>query len=186
MQTCYFQLRNIAKIKSFLSAADLEIVIHAFISSRLDYCNSIYSGLCKKAISRLQLVQNSAARLLTNSRKRDHITPILASLHWLPVSDRIDFKILLITFKAVNGQAPKYVSDMLDPYIPARCLRSSDKGLLETPTENLVTKGGRAFAVRAPRLWNALPVDLRRATSVSSFKSLLKNYLYAKTFSDYV
>ena len=71
---------------------------------------------------------------------------------------------------------------MLEPYKPGRCLRSADKGLLETPTPRLVTKGGRAFAVRAPKLWNALPVDLRRANSVSSFKSLLKTHLYVKTF----
>ena len=183
VQTCYFQLRNIARVKSFLSATDLETVIHAFISSRLDFCNSIYSGLCNKAISRLQLVQNSAARLLTNTRKRDHITPILAALHWLPVSARIDFKILLMTFKAVNGHAPSYISDMLEPYNPGRCLRSSDQGLLKTPTPNLVKKGGRAFAVRAPTLWNALPVNLRRANSVSSFKSLLKTHLFVKAFS---
>ena len=91
IQSCFFQLRNIAKIKSFLSYSDLEKVIHAFIYSRLDYCNSLYSGLNKKNISRLQLVQNSAARLLTNTRRRDHITPVLASLHWLPMSFRIDF-----------------------------------------------------------------------------------------------
>ena len=84
VQSCFFQLRNISKIKSFLSTANLEIVIHSFISSRLDYCNSLYSGLNKKTISRLQLIQNSAARLLTNTRKREHITPILAALHWLP------------------------------------------------------------------------------------------------------
>ena len=88
-----------------------------------------------------------------------------------------------MTFKAVNGQAPSYVSDMLEPYRPVRTLRSADKGLLVTPTPELITKGGRAFSVRAPKLWNALPVDLRRASSVSSFKSLLKTHLYVKTFS---
>ena len=76
VQSCFFQLRNIAKIKPFLSTANLETVIHSFISSRLDYCNSLYSGLNKTTISRLQLIQNSA-RLLTNTRKREHITPIL-------------------------------------------------------------------------------------------------------------
>ena len=182
VQTCYFQLRNISRIKSFLSPADLEKVIHAFISSRLDYCNSIYSGLCKKSISRLQLVQNSAARLLTNAKKREHITPILATLHWLPVTYRIDFKILLLTFKALNGQAPQYVSDMLAPYKPKRPLRSADKALLEAPTAHLIGKGGRAFKIRAPKLWNALPVNIRLAKSVSCFKSLLKTHLYIKAF----
>ena len=129
------------------------------------------------------MVQNSAARLLTNTRKRDHITPILAALHWLPVSYRIDFKILLITFKALHGLAPVYIADLLEPHKPVRSLRSSDKALLDPPNTSCVTRGDRAFAARAPLLWNALPLNLRLAESVSSFKSLLKTHLYVKCFS---
>lgn len=88
---------------------DLQTVIHAFITSRLDYCNSLYFGLPKSSLDRLQLVQNAAARLLTGTRKREHITPVLASLHWLPVKFRIDFKILLYVFKALHGCAPQYI-----------------------------------------------------------------------------
>ena len=183
VQSCFYQLRNISKIKSFLSFTDLEKVIHAFISSRIDYCNSLYSGLPKKVTSRLQLVQNSAARLLTNSRRREHITPILASLHWLPVSFRVDFKILLITFKAQHGLAPRYISEMLKPYKPERTLRSADKALLVPYRTNLVTFGNRAFAARSPTLWNGLPLELRLAQSLSAFKSLLKTYLYTKAFT---
>ncbi len=93
-----FHLRRIAKLKIVLSKTDLEKVIHAFITSCLDYCNVLYSGVCQSSLSRLQLVQNSMARLLTNTKKRDHITPILASLHWLPVKQLIVFKILLFVF----------------------------------------------------------------------------------------
>ena len=131
---------------------------------------------------RFQLVQNSAARLHTNSKKRDHITPILASLHWLPVNFRIDFKIF--TFTAINGQAPSYIADMLEPYKLTHSFRWSDKGLLVVLTPNLVRKVGRAFAVRSSNFWNALPADLRNAKSVSSFKSLLKTHLYRKCFLD--
>ena len=182
IQSCYFQLRNIAKIKPFLSTPDLETVIHALISSRLDYCNSIYSGLPKKTISRLQLIQNSAARLLTNTKKRDHITPILATLHWLPVSARCDFKVLLITYKALNGLAPSYIIEMLSLSNSGRTLRSSNKALLDVPRTNLVTRGDRAFAARAPRLWNALPGHVRLAPSVPLFKSRLKTHLYTECF----
>ncbi len=103
VQSCFAQLRQLTKIKSFLSLADLEKVIHAFISSRLDYCKALYSGISKRNLQRLQLIQNAAARLLTRTKKRDHITPILAALHWLPVSFRIDFKIVLLVFKALKG-----------------------------------------------------------------------------------
>ena len=89
-----------------LSRSDLEILIHAFITSRLHYCNILCTGLSQSNIHKLQMVQNAAARMLTGTKKREHITPVLAQLHWLPVKFRIDFKILLFVFKAVNGSAP--------------------------------------------------------------------------------
>ena len=91
----FFQLRLLAKVKPFLNRHDLEKAIHAFISSRLDYCNALYVGLNQTSISRLQLGQNAAARFLTNTSRRAHITPVLHTLHCLPVRFRIDFKILL-------------------------------------------------------------------------------------------
>ncbi len=87
VKAIFFPLRLLAKIKPFLNRSDLEKAIHAFISSRLDYCNAFYVSVSQSSLSRLQLVQNAAARLLTNTRKREHITPILYSLHWLPVSE---------------------------------------------------------------------------------------------------
>ena len=164
VQSCFFQLRNIAKIRSFVSCTDLEKVIHAFIYSHLDDCNSLHSGLSQKATSRLQQLQNAAARLLTKTRRRDHITPILASLYWLPVFFRVDFKILLITFKALNGHAPSYISELLVPYEPERSLRSSGRGLLVVPKSRLVTKGDRAFAVR-PLSCGAPCLRIRQGTS---------------------
>ena len=84
-----------------------EKIVHTFVTSRLDYCNSSLSDCPNKSIKTLQLVQNAAARVLTKTRKRDYISPILASLYWLPVKSRIEFKILLLTYKALNGQAPE-------------------------------------------------------------------------------
>ena len=181
-RTCFYHLRNISRIRSMLSFKDCEIIVHAFISSRLDYCNSVLTCLSQKSLHRLQLVQNAAARLLTGSRKREHITPILASLHWLPVSHRIDFKILLITYKAFHGLAPSYIQELLTPYTPIRNLRSSSGNLLAVPKSRLKSRGDAAFAVRAPRLWNDLPEELRLANSLSSFKSMLKTHLYRKAF----
>ena len=97
-KTAFYHLRNIAKIRKFLTHRQCEILIHAFISSKLDYCNVLLSGLQQSRIDRLQHVQNSAARLLTATSRYDHVTPVLRSLHWLPVSARIDFKILLCYF----------------------------------------------------------------------------------------
>ena len=110
-KTAFYHLRNIARVRPYLSLEDAIKLTHAFVLSRLDYCNALYTGLPKKTIDRLQLVQNSAARILTKTSKRVHITPVLASLLWLPVALRIDFKILLLVFKALNGLAPSYLSD---------------------------------------------------------------------------
>lgn len=88
-------------------------VVHALITSRLDYCNSLYFGIDQCSVRRLQLVQNAAARLLTGTRRRDHITPVLSSLHWLPVVFRIQFKMLLLVFKSLHNLAPSYLTDLL-------------------------------------------------------------------------
>ena len=91
-RTAFFHLRNISKIRHILSQTDAEKLIHAFVSSRLDYCNSLLSGCPNKSLKTLQLIQNAAARVLTRTNIRDHISPVLASLHWLPVKSRIEFK----------------------------------------------------------------------------------------------
>ena len=182
VQTCFFQLRNIAKIKSLLSLQDLEKLIHAFISSRVDYCNSLFNTLSCSSIHLLQLVQNAAARLLTNTHRRSHITPVLKALHWLPIDCRIVFKILLITFKALRGLSPIYITELLHPKVNRRALRSSNKGLLDIPATKLITKGDCAFKKVAPTLWNDLPLSLKNAESVDAFKKLLKTHLFRKHF----
>uniref|UniRef100_A0A8K9ULD5 Reverse transcriptase domain-containing protein n=1 Tax=Oncorhynchus mykiss TaxID=8022 RepID=A0A8K9ULD5_ONCMY len=181
-RTAFFHLRNIAKIRNFLSKNDAEKLIHAFVTSRLDYCNALLSGYPDKALNKLQLVLNTAARILTRTKKFDHITPVLASLHWLPVKARADFKVLLLTYKALHGLAPIYLSDLVLPYIPTRTLRSQDAGLLIVPRIFKQTAGGRAFSYRAPFLWNGLPTHVRDANSVSTFKSLLKTHLFSGSY----
>ncbi len=182
VKASFFQLRLLAKVKPFLPRKEFESVIHAFITSRLDYCNSLYVGLDQSSLQRLQLVQNAAARLLTGTKKYEHITPVLASLHWLPVRFRIEFKILLIVFKILHGLAPAYLSELLHVHTPVRALRSSNQVLLDVPRARLKNKGDRAFSVVAPKLWNSLPVHIRTAQSVGIFKSFLKTYLFSLAF----
>ena len=160
-----------------MSKQDLEVLIHAFVSSRLDYCNGLLTGLSNQALHQLQLIQNAAARVLTKTRKYDHITPVLKSLHWLPVSQRIDFKILLIVYKSICGSGPSYLSDMLKPYEPCRNLRSSGTGLLIV--HPVGTKlGEAAFHCYAPQIWNSIPAHIRRSPTLAAFKTNLKTYLF--------
>ena len=181
-KNCFFHLRNISKIRTLVSRAELEMIIHAFISSRLDYCNSFFTCFNKKELVRLQVVQNSAARLLTQTSNRAHITPVFASLHWLPVHFKIHFKILVLTFRALQGQAPSYLSDFIQPYSPTRSPRSSDQRLLVVPHTRFKTRGDRSFQAVAPRLWNALPLSLRCINSVDTFKKHLKTLLFKQAF----
>jgi hypothetical protein len=180
-KTAFFHLRNIARIRAYLSLEDAKTLIHAFVFSRLDYCNSLLAGLPKKSTDRLQLVQNAAAR--TKTRMRDHITPVLASLHWLPVVFRIDFKIPLLVFKALNGLAPPYLKDCLSKYVPNRSLRSASANLLDVPDMTYKKYGKAAFCFYGPTAWNQLPAHLRQASSVDSFKAQLKTYLFTLAFS---
>uniref|UniRef100_A0A8C6KQ30 Reverse transcriptase domain-containing protein n=1 Tax=Nothobranchius furzeri TaxID=105023 RepID=A0A8C6KQ30_NOTFU len=179
----FFHLRQLAKIKPILSRQHFETVIHAFVTTRLDYCNALYIGVSASCISQLQRVQNAAARLLTGTRKFEHISPVLASLHWLPISFRIHFKILLFAFKGLHGLAPSYLSDLIQPYTPSRSLRSADQLLLIVPRTERKFRGDRAFAVAAPKLWNELPLEIRQASSLSAFKALLKTHLFTLAFN---
>uniref|UniRef100_A0A8C6Q7A5 Reverse transcriptase domain-containing protein n=1 Tax=Nothobranchius furzeri TaxID=105023 RepID=A0A8C6Q7A5_NOTFU len=163
VRSCFYKLR----LKPILKGAHLESVIHAFIISRLDYANSILIGLPASALNRLQVVQNAAARFLTNTPRRDHITPVLARLHWLPVNFRVKFKILTFVFKALNGLAPDYLSDLVTRYVPNRALTSADCLLLLVPSMKCKMRGQRAFVYAAPTLWNALPLSVRLALPLS-------------------
>ncbi len=183
-KSAYYHLKNIARIRCFVSSHDLEKLVHAFITSRVDYCNGLLTGLPKKTIRELQLIQNAAARILTRTRKSEHITPVLRSLHWLPVTFRIDFKVLLLVYKSLNGLGPKYMSDMLTEYKPNRPLRSLGSSQLEIPRVH-TKQGESAFSYYAARSWNQLPEEIRCAKTLATFKSRFKTHLFSCAFVEW-
>ena len=177
VKSCNWQLRRIGQIRKFLSFQASEKLIHAFVTSRLDNGNSILYGLPDYLIGRLQQIHNTAARILTLTRKYDHISPILKKLHWLPVEKRIIYKILILTYRCLHESTPIYLADLLHPHQPSRSLRSSELSLLRVPKSRTKTYGDRAFQNAAPKLWNKLPLLIRQAKSFSCFKSQIKCYL---------
>ena len=112
-RSAYLELRKISSVRHLLSAEATTTLVCAFIFSKLDYCNSLFAGLPKYLIHRLQRIQNNAARLVFKSSKFEHVSPLLHSLHWLPISDRIDYKISSPTHSAICGTGPEYLSELL-------------------------------------------------------------------------
>ena len=159
--------------------------MNPFAISRLDYCKSILFELPDTELQKLQRVQNTAARLICNMNRLDHISPIFMKLHWLAVRYRINCKILLITFKVIHGLAPKYLSELLT--CKTKCnynLRSTSLILLQQPRiKTIRTLGDRSFTVAILALWNNLPNVIRSATSINSFKKLLKTHLFKIAFN---
>ena len=156
----------------------------AFVLSRLDYCNSHLAGCPKYLLSKLPKVQNNAARLMFRTTRSAHIILMLHSLHWLSIEQRIEYKLSLLCFKIISHQAPIYLSERLNLCTPSRQLRpSTDTRVFRISSFRTKSCGQRSFSYQAPVIWNQIPVSVRHSTSVSSFKSSLKTFLFLKTFS---
>ena len=156
--------------------------------TRLDYSNGLLYGLPKCTVSGLQAVQNSAARIVTHERLRDHdsMSRALMELHWLPVDKRIEYKLLLYTHKALHGLAPGYLCKLVVPYEPRRVLRSAESNLLTVPPGKPGKYGSRSFVRASANLWNSLRGEraawLKNSPTVESFKVNLKTYLFCERF----
>jgi len=165
------------------------------VTSRIDTGNPPFAWLCKCTlnldsvqcqcrIQKLQVIQNNAARLISGTlHKYDHITSYLSLLHWLPIRQRIEYKILIIVFKCLHNMAPAYLTELIQPYQPKRQNRSSSKGiLLRIPRTTLATGGDRMFAHIGPALWNSLPFGIRESQTLAQYSRQLKTHLYRKAY----
>ena len=177
-KTGYYHLKNFASIRRALSKKDTETIIHAFVTSTLDNGNSLLYGISKKYLNKLQVLQNSAARVVENLRRHDHITETRKKLHWLPIEARIIFKILKFTWQCLNNMAPIYLTNLVKVNDNTRDLRNNKSVKLKLPKISRITLGGRAFEYAAPLLWNKLPDYVKHASTLESFKSRLKTHLF--------
>ena len=182
-RSAWLNLYKIGKIRQYLTTDQAKTAVHAYVTSKLDANNALLAGTTVELKSKLQRVQNAAAKLITRNKKSDHVTPLLYDLHWLPIEDRIIFKILLLAFKSLNGAGPVYLKDLLPLYKPPLNLRSADLLSLKVPKTKLVTYGDRAFSVKAATEWNKLPTEITSSKTVTSFKSLLKTHLFKNRYN---
>ena len=187
-KTCssaFYYLYNIRHIRKYLSKKCTKKPVHAFVTIRVDYCNSVLYGAPKYQTNKLQRVLNASARLIFCESKFYHISPLLQELHWLPVRTRIEYKIILITLAAIYGLAPTYLMKLINVQQPSRYeLRRNSNGLLLARYDQLAKKtvGDRLFQVAAPTLWNSLPLKIRITSDINTFKILLKTFLFRKTY----
>jgi len=179
-----FHIRSLSKIRDHLLRDLTSRQCTSSVLSRLKYCISLLAGLPKCSLRPLQLAQYMAARLIVRARKSCHITPFLQELNWLPINERIEEKILKITFKSQNGLCPSYLSDLLCKKVHSRSLRSADGNSLATPLLKLRTVGDRSFSSVGRRLWNDFPLTNRDGSQISaiadpgtSFSALVRSYL---------
>lgn len=186
---CFYHIRDLCRIKRYIDKSALLLLANALVRSRLDYCNSLFQTISRKDKTRLQRVLNTLCRIVTGASRFKSTTPILKSLHWLPIEFRIKFKCCLLIYKILNTGYPKYLNSCLQPYTSSRSTRMSNPelNLLATPFFNSRIHTSKSqlensFYYSAPRLWNTLKLEIRSAPSISSFKSMLKTFLFQQAF----
>ncbi|XP_060100566.1 uncharacterized protein LOC132575897 [Heteronotia binoei] len=186
-KSAFFHLRRAKQLAPFLERDDLATVIHATVTSRLDYCNALYMGLPLCRTQKLQSVQNAAARLLLGLPRWEHIRSGLRDLHWLPITFRVQYKVLVITFKALYGLGPAYLRDRLSPHVPQRVLRSGSQNLLVIPgpkEARLKSTRDQAFSVTAPYCWNQLPEEVRALRDLGQCRRACKTALFRQAYNN--
>jgi hypothetical protein len=174
--SCFIKMRNIGKMRRFLSTKQLQILVQAVITSSLDYCNALYYDCNQTVIDQLQLIQNKACRTIFGLKKRDSVQAKLKQLHWLKIEQRIEFKILLLVYKSLNGLAPVYLCELFIDHL-AGSGRTSN---LLMPKQHLQCT--RALQIAGPKLWNSLPNIIRNSSSVDIFKQQLKTHLFKNSY----
>ena len=186
VRSCFYQLRQLRSIQRFLTTDAIKTLVHAFVCSRVDYCNSVLLESTGRNYEKLQSILNAAARLIVGRRKFDHICDVLQGLHWLRVPQRCQFKVACVTRRCLLGTGPDYLASYLVPVstVSARShLRSAARGNLVVPKHRTKT-ARRSFMYTGPTTWNDLPREIRDLNNCdTNFISSLKTHLFAKSFN---
>ena len=183
-QIAYYELRRISSIRRYLTKEATQTLVTSCILSRLDYCNVLLMGTDLVVTKPMQKVQNFAARLIFGASRRQSVEPLIESLHWLKIRERIDYKVCCICFKIVTESAPSYLTELLPIYKNLPKLRSAgDTRKFQEIRYNRKTHGYRSFRIYGPLIWNKLPPHIRHAKDITTFKSKLKTHLFNRQIS---
>ena len=175
----YYKLRCIGRNRNFLSQSLCTSIVLTLVVSKINFCCTLYKGLPKSQLCRLQKLQNACVRLIFRLRKYTHVTSYYTKLGWLKVEQFIKYRYVVILFNCLQSGQPFYLKDVIENYNPNRNLRSSNQNLLKLPLCRTET-GRKSFTYQAPSLWNSLPNTLRSINTVASFKRSLKKHILAE------
>ena len=183
-QTAAYNIRRIASVRRFIDTSTAKMLASSLVLVHLDYSNSILAGLPKTSIHLLQRIQNWAAKVVLGRHRSDSSVEALKDLHWLPIEQRIDFKILCLVYKATNGLAPA-LSHLFKNKSFNRETRASQTGIkdLIIPRHKKSTFAARSISVYGPTIWNNLPLNIKSSVNFASFKSSLKTHLFRHAFT---
>ena len=173
-KSCYYQLRNIGQIRSSITEGACRTLVHALVTSRLDYGNGLLYGIPQVTIQRLQRIQNCAARIVTRTGKYEHITPVLRLLHWLPVRQRALFKVLAFTYKAFHNLLPTNVLSYFKKVNDSHNHNTRKNTLSFKVRYRRTSKKALSIWDKGSKMWNALSADIKLSRNVNVFKKMLK------------
>jgi exonuclease III len=183
-RSAYFNIRNISHIRKNLSKDNTKTLVNALVTPHFDYGNSLLYVIPNKLINKVQIAQNSAVRLIEKLGKYEHVSMVRKALHWLPIQARIKYKLLITTWKIINGQAPDYLKSLIKLKTPSRLLRNNNTNLLDVDNNRVNSWGRRSFSNISPSLWNSLPETLRKIDNLMTFKKHLKTHLFKLYYPD--
>ena len=177
---CFYMLKNMFKIRCCINETAAKAGVHSMITSKLDYCNAILYGLPESTLKHFTRVQNLSAHFISQHGEYEHITQVLKQLHWLPVYQRICYKVLILTFKSLNGQAPTYLEGLM------KRRPMKEQGLMATmtwwsPPSSISPLEEDKWAI-GTKLWNTLPKELKTYTNINTFKKLLETFLFKEAY----
>lgn len=178
VSSSFYALRMIKKLLPFLPPSTGRTLISTLVMSNVDYCNGLLINAQEKVLSKLQLVQNAAARILSSPPKFKPISKVVRQLQWLPIRSRIKFKVLCIAYKATHNTGPEFLKKALCSYTPIRPLCSSAANLLMVPRAKKASWGDRRFTVATAKLWNTLPLYIKTSSTLLAFRKQVKTWLF--------
>ena len=180
-KNCFYTLKNMFKIRRCINETAAKAIVYTMITSKLDYCNTILYGLSESTLKHFTRVQNLSARFISQHGKHEHITPVLKQFQWLPIRQRIHYKVLILIFKSLNGLAPAYLEELIKRR-PMKRTRADGNNDLVIPVIKHKSFVGRSLGYGGPKLWNTLPKELKTCTNINTFKKLLKTFLFKEAY----